>query len=74
MPLLSQVHLKVSDWVGKVSISHEEITSFYFFFPLRDNISKYGFSICCHLSLGNKGEMFVGLMGRRSLDTGKINK
>lgn len=34
MPLLSQVDLKVSDWVGKVSISHHEITSFYVFSPL----------------------------------------
>lgn len=30
--------------------------------------------ICFHLSLGNKGEMFVGLMGRRNLDTGKKTK
>lgn len=48
----------------------------YFHFITVENVftsisGKPELHICSYPSSGNKGEMFVGLMGRRSIDTGE---
>ena len=76
-----QVRLSLWDWAGKVSgiIPYEiyECCSAWLFY---DNLASFNphndpFSLCrCVSPPGNKGEMFVGLMGKRSLGGGNANE